>query len=133
MMQHRVNELRMKAAASLDLYPLFKVNAAGARETDRQFREVERDIHYATLDAIGEAASKVEPRDIENVLMRIGYAAYLLDRLYDYAHRGIEIDGVIGEIDKLISGSARALVQIHGVDVEETVLDFHLPKLGARQ
>ena len=126
MMQHKVNELRMKAAANLDLYPLFKVNATGARETDRQFREVERDIHYATLEAIGEAASKVEPHDIENVLMRMGYAAYLLDRVYDYAHRGIEID-------KLISGSARALVRLHGVDVKETVLDFHLPKLEARQ
>lgn len=129
MMQHRVNEL--PTADSLDLFPLFKAAAKGAREADKAGRHIERDIHYATLEAIDDAAVEVQPTDIQNALLRLGIAKYLLDRVYDYSYRGIEIDEEIRKIDKLISSAARVIVRQSGVDVKETVLDFYLVNVEA--
>lgn len=126
MMQHRVNEPRTDGAASFDIFPLFKAAASGAREADQAGRHIEREIHYATLEAIDDAAAEVQPTDIQNALLRLGIAKYLLNRVYDYSYRGIEIDEEISKIDKLISDAARVIVQQSGVDAKETMLDFYL-------
>jgi hypothetical protein len=109
-----------------DLFPLFHAAARSARENDMNGREIERDIAYATLEAIDEAAVIVAPTDVHNALLRLGVAKYLLDRIYSSHLRDEDICEDINNLDKLISGAARVFVREHGVDLQETALDFYL-------
>jgi hypothetical protein len=115
-----------------NLFPLFRAAAQNATESDAAGREIEREIAYATLDAIGEAAVDVCPDDIPNALHRLGVALYFIERIRDglFDHDGG--DAELAKIKKLISGAARVIVQHEGVDVKETSLNFYLLGMEAR-
>lgn len=121
----------LQTTAAPDLFPLFQAAARGARDADEAGRDIERDIHYATLEAIDDAAVEVPPTDIHNALLRLGIAKYMLDRINDYSSRGIEIENEINKLDKLISGAASVVAQHCGVDAKETALDFYLMEAPA--
>ena len=123
----------LQTTVTPDLFPLFQEAALGARENDKAGRDIERDINYATLEAIDEAAVKVPPTDVPNALLRLGIAKYLLDRVYDYSCRDIDIGDELNKIDKLISGAARVIAQQSGIDAKETMLDFYLVNMEPRQ
>lgn len=111
-----------------DLFPLFRETVEKIDDADARESDVERQIGYATLDAILDAAADIVPRDIENVLYRLGCARHLLDTVYDRAFKGLEIDDVIKKIDNLLTGTARGLAESHQVDMRATRLDFYLPR-----
>lgn len=114
-----------------DIFPLFQAAARGARENDLTGRDIEREINYATLEAIDDAAVKVPPMDVNNALLRLGIARYLLDAAYNDGMCGTEqeFNSTLGKIEKLIDGAATVFAREHGVDIAETVLDFYLINL----
>ncbi len=116
-----------------DLFSLFAETVAKIEDADAAGCDTTRDIGYATVDAILEAAVEVVPRDIENVLHRLGCANYLLDVLYDHASRGLEIDDVIKKISSLLTGTACGLSEAYEIDMHATRLDFYLPRQAAQQ
>jgi hypothetical protein len=109
-----------------NLFPLFRAAAQNATESDAAGREIEREIAYATLDAIGEAAVDVASDDIPNALHRLGVARYFVERIRDGLFDADDVDAELAKIQKLVSGAARMIVQHTGVDVKETGLDFYL-------
>ena len=122
----------MQGPDSLNLFPLFQATAKSCREFDAAGKEIEREIAYATLDAIGEAAVDVAPDDIPNALLRLGVAQYFLERVRDGLFDHDDVDAELAKIKKLITGAARAFVQHSGTDVKETRLDFYLLGTEAR-
>lgn len=121
-LQANVSDLRP------DLYPLFHQTVEMIDDADAVGCDVTRDIGYATVDAILEAAVDIVPRDIENVLHRLGCAHQLLDVVYDHAFRGLEIDDVIGKIANLLLGTAIGLAEAYDIDMRATRLDFYFPR-----
>lgn len=125
MMEPMVNRLQANVIdLRPDLFPLFWEAAGQIEETDC---EVTRDIGYATVNTILEDAVNIVPRDIENVLHRLGCAHSLLDAVSDRACRGLEIDGAIEKIANLLSGIAIGLAEAYEIDMRDTRLDFYLP------
>lgn len=129
MTQITVNKLRADVAdLRPDLFPLFRETVENIDDADAVGCDVTRDIGYATADAILDAAVDVIPRDIENVLHRLGCAHHLLDTVYDRAYRGLEIDDVIKKIANLLTGTAKGLAEAYEIDMRATRLDFYLPR-----
>ncbi|MBB6304683.1 hypothetical protein [Rhizobium leucaenae] len=112
-----------------DIFPLFAETVEKIDETDC---EVNRAVHYGTIDVILDAAVDVVPRDIENVLHRIGCAHQLLDTVYDRACRDLDTNDIIEKISKLLTITARGLAEAYDIDMHGTRLDFYLPET-ARQ
>jgi hypothetical protein len=134
MTQIMINKCRADACSQqLDIFPIFAEAVAKIDEADAAGCEVTRDIGYATVDAILDAAVDIEPRDIENVLHRIGCAHQLLDTVYDYACRGLEIDDVIKKLEGLLRGTAKGLADAYDIDMRATRLDFYLPQRTDKQ
>ncbi|NKL78891.1 hypothetical protein [Rhizobium leguminosarum] len=129
MTQIVVNKLRANVSdLRTDIFPMFVETVAKIDEADAAGCEVTRDIGYATADAILDAAVDIVPRDVENVLHRIGCAHQLLDTVYDRAYRGLEIDEVIKKLEGLLRGTAKGLADAYDVDMHATRLDFYLPQ-----
>ncbi|WP_027683231.1 hypothetical protein [Rhizobium leguminosarum] len=116
-----------------DLFPLFRETVAKIDKADAAGCEATRDIGFATADAILDAAVDIVPRDIENILHRIGCAHQLLDTVYDYAHRGFEIDDVVKKLAGLLQGAAKGLADAYEIDMHATRLDFYLPQRPDQQ
>ncbi|XKM42945.1 hypothetical protein A4U53_025765 [Rhizobium ruizarguesonis] len=117
----------------LDIFPLFVETVAKIDEADAAGCEVTRNIGYATADAILDAAVDIVPRDVENILHRIGCAHHLLDTVYDRAYRGLEIDDVIKKLAELLRGTAKGLADACAIDMHATRLDFYLPRRTDQQ
>jgi hypothetical protein len=134
MTQIVVNRLRADVTDMRpDLFPLFREAVAKIDDADAIDCDVARQIGYATADAILDAAVDIIPRDIENVLHRIGCAHQLLDTVYDHAFRGLEIDEVIRKIADLLTGTARGLAEAYDIDMQATRLNFYLPRVEAAE
>ncbi|TAW88372.1 hypothetical protein ELI13_06350 [Rhizobium ruizarguesonis] len=134
MTQITVNKLRANVCSQqLDIFPLFAEAVAKIDEADAAGCEVTRDIGYATADAILDAAVNIVPRDVENILHRIGCAHQLLDTVYDRAYRGLEIDEVIKKLEGLLRGAAKGLAEACEIDMHSTRLDFYLPQRADKQ
>ncbi|MBY5321489.1 hypothetical protein HFN11_14530 [Rhizobium leguminosarum] len=114
-----------------DLFPIFRETVG--KIDDAMECDVTRDIGYATADAILDAAVDITPRDVENVLHRIGCALRLLDTVYDNAYRGMEIDDVIKKLEGLLKGAAKGLADAYEIDMRATRLDFYLPQRADQQ
>ncbi|MBY3175629.1 hypothetical protein HFO27_13405 [Rhizobium leguminosarum] len=112
----------------LDIFPLFVETVAKIDEADAAGCEVTRDIGYATVDAILDAAVDIVPMDVENVLHRIGCANRLIEVMYDYSRRGLDIDDVTNQIAGLLQGAAKGLADAYGINMRATRLDFYLPQ-----
>lgn len=129
MTQILVNKLRADVSnLRPDIFPIFADAVAKIDDADARDCDVERQIGYATVGAILEAAVEIVPRDIENVLHRIGCAHQLLDTVYDNAFRGLEIDDVIQKLAGLLQGAAKGLADAYDIDMHATRLDFYLPQ-----
>ncbi|QJS27157.1 hypothetical protein [Rhizobium ruizarguesonis] len=134
MTQILVNKFRADVRSQQpDIFPIFAETVAKIDEADAAGCEVTRDIGYATVDAILDAAVDIIPRDIENVLHRIGCAHQLLDTVYDRAYRGLEIDEVIKKLEGLLRGTAKGLADAYAIDMRATRLDFYLPQRTDQQ
>jgi len=134
MTQIMINKLRADVSdLRPDLFPLFAETVAKIDDADERECDVERQIGYATTDAILDAAVDVIPRDVENILHRIGCAHHLLDTVYDRAFRGLEIDEVINKIAGLLHGTAKGLADAYEIDMRATRLDFYLPRQADQQ
>ncbi|MBY5634490.1 hypothetical protein HFO39_06755 [Rhizobium leguminosarum] len=134
MTQITVNKLRADVSdLRTDIFPMFIETVAKIDEADAAGCDVTRDIGYATVDAILEAAVDIVPRDVENVLHRIGCAHQLLDTVYDRAYRGLEIDEVIKKLEGLLRGTAKGLADAYEIDMRATRLDFYLPQRTDQQ
>ncbi|MGO7541867.1 hypothetical protein ACC680_25145 [Rhizobium ruizarguesonis] len=134
MTQIMINKCRADVTSHhLDIFPIFAEAVAKVDEADATGCEVTRDIGYATVDAILDAAVDIIPRDVENVLHRIGCAHQLLDTVYDRAYRGLEIDEVIKKLEGLLRGTAKGLADAYDVDMHATRLDFYLPQRADKQ
>lgn len=129
MTQIMVNKLGADVSSQQpDIFPIFADAVAKLDDADARDCDVERQIGYATVDAILHAAVDVVPRDIENVLHRIGCAHQLLDTVYDNAFRGLEIDDVIQKLAGLLQVAAKGLADAYDIDMHATRLDFYLPQ-----
>ncbi|WP_104822745.1 hypothetical protein [Rhizobium sp. NXC24] len=129
MTQMLVNKLRANVTdLRPDLFPLFRETVEKIDDADAVGCETTRDIGYATVDAILDAAVDIVPRDIENAIHRIGCAHHLLDTVYDRAYRGLEIEDVIKKIAGLLTGTAVGLAEACEIDMRATRLDFYLPR-----
>jgi hypothetical protein len=134
MTQIMVNKLRANVCSQqMDIFPVFVETVAKIDEADAAGCDVTRDIGYATADAILDAAVNIVPRDVENVLHRIGCAHQLLDTVYDRAYRGLEIDEVIKKLEGLLRGTAKGLADAYDIDMHATRLDFYLPQRTDQQ
>jgi hypothetical protein len=129
MMRIMVNRLQANVSDTRpDLFPLFAETVKKIDDADALGCDVTRDIGFATVDAILDAAVDIIPRDIENVLHRIGCAYHLIDTVYDLAFKGLEIDDVIKKIANLLKGTAIGLAEAYEIDMRATRLDFYLPR-----
>ncbi|MBY5349563.1 hypothetical protein [Rhizobium leguminosarum] len=134
MTQIMVNKFRADVSSRQpDIFPIFAETVAKIDEADADGCEVTRHIGYATVDAILDAAVDIVPRDIENILHRIGCANHLLDTMYDYAHRGLDIDDVTKKISVLMQSAAKGLADAYEIDMRATRLDFYLPQRTDQQ
>ncbi|MCV9965674.1 hypothetical protein OIU34_27760 [Pararhizobium sp. BT-229] len=92
---------------------------------DQARDEAAKNLHADIIEAIGKNSADMPAEDMPNVAHRICAALGQLDRIYDRATRGLDVENEINLVEQLLRRAVCGIENVAGVDIDAWRLEYY--------